>query len=66
MELKDYLKKNRLKLKNFCDETGLNYGYLRHISNKRRIPSPEMALRIEIATGGNVDRLELLYPNSKN
>jgi len=29
-------------------------------------PSPDLALRIEKATGGKVDRLELLYPNSKD
>jgi DNA-binding transcriptional regulator YdaS (Cro superfamily) len=29
-------------------------------------PSPDMALRIEKATKGKVDRLELLYPNSKD
>ena len=62
MKLKDYLKKNDRTLKSFCLQNDFVYGYLRHISNKRKRPSPEMALRIEKATKGKVTRMELLYP----
>jgi transcriptional regulator with XRE-family HTH domain len=64
MELKEYLKQEQIKLKALCEANDLSYGYLRHIANKRRIPSPEMALRIEQATEGNVKRMELLYPKN--
>lgn len=68
MNLRQYLKKKNLKIKSFCDENDLQkqYGYIRHIINGRKRPSPDMALRIEKATGGKVDRLELLYPNAKD
>lgn len=66
--MRQYLKKNNLKIKSFCDENGLkdSYNYIRHIINGRKRPSPDMALKIERATKGKVDRLELLYPNSKD
>jgi hypothetical protein len=63
MELKDYLRKNHFKLKHFCESHELEYGYLRHIANKRKRPSPDMALKIEQATNGEVSRMELLYPD---
>jgi DNA-binding transcriptional regulator YdaS (Cro superfamily) len=68
MNLRQYLKSENLKIKVFCDQNGLThqYGYIRHILHGRARPSPDMALRIEKATKGKVDRLELLYPNSKD
>ena len=65
MELKNYLKANKIQLKTFCEANGLKYGYLRHISNKRKRPGPDMALKIENATKGKVNRLDLLYPKEE-
>lgn len=39
--------------------------YLNAILRGRRRPSPDLALRIEEATGGAVTRMELLYPEEK-
>jgi DNA-binding transcriptional regulator YdaS (Cro superfamily) len=39
--------------------------YLNAILRGRATPSPKMALRIEEATGGDITRMELLYPLPK-
>ena len=62
MTLKLYLETERMRMTEFCKRNGFDYGYIKHIKAGRARPSPEMALRIEKATRGKVDRLELLYP----
>ena len=60
MNLRDYLKnKNR---KDFAELIGTTKNYLNLLACGQRRPSPELALRIEQATGGAVTRMELLYP----
>jgi len=54
-----------LTMAEFCREHGFTYGTIKNIKAYRAKPSPKMAERIEKATGGKVDRLELLYPHSK-
>jgi hypothetical protein len=66
MDLKEFLKEENLKLIDFCHSNDLKYGYLRHIANKRKIPSPEIALKIEQATHGKVTCLEILFPKDGN
>jgi len=66
MEIKKYLKSKRIKMIDFCQNNGISYGYFRHIANKRKVPSPELAFIIENATNGKVSRLELLYPKNDN
>ncbi len=63
MKLKDYFKKESIK--EFCLKNHFNYGSFRVLIAGRYKPSPNMALRIEKATKGKVDRLELLYPIKK-
>jgi DNA-binding transcriptional regulator YdaS (Cro superfamily) len=53
-------------MKHFCEINQFNYGSFRVMMIGKYKPSPEMALRIEKATNGKVDRLELLYPNAKD
>lgn len=64
MNLKQYLKgKNREKLAN---QVGTSKAYIDQLCVGMRRASPEMALRIEIASGGAVTRMELLYPDSQD
>jgi hypothetical protein len=60
MNLKNYFKEESIK--EFCLKNKFNYGSFRVLIAGKYKPSPEMALRIEKATKGKVNRLELLYP----
>ena len=60
MELTEYLKKKDRAV--FAKQIGTTKNYVNILSCGSRRPSPEMALRIEQATGGAVTRMELLYP----
>lgn len=61
MDLKTYLKgKDRKK---FADLIGTKKSYINLLACNASRPSPELALKIEQATNGEVTRLELLYPN---
>lgn len=48
----------------FCRLNGFQYHHIRHIKAGRSKPSPKLAEKIEKATKGKVDRLELLYPDA--
>ena len=61
MTLKDYLKNKKISVSNFAKIAGLKQPYVSLISNGNRRPSPNTALRIEQATGGQVTRMEFLY-----
>ena len=65
MKLKTYLKgKND---SDFSAEIGTTPNYLFQLKyNKRRRPSPALALKIEKATGGQVTVMELLFPEKPN
>ncbi len=66
MELKEFLKDGRIRQNRFAEIIAISKNYLSEIVNKKRRPSPDLALRIEEATCGKVDRLELLYPDAKD
>ena len=66
MNLKEYLKTNQMKLSIFAQKAGLKQPYASLIKNGHKRPSPDVALRIEEATGGVVSRMELLYPESQH
>jgi hypothetical protein len=66
MTIREFTKFKGITLKKFCLKHNFNYGTFRLYSSGHARPSPEKALLIEKATGGKVDRLELLYPNSKD
>lgn len=63
MELKTYLK-NKSRV-DFAQLIGTTKNYVNLLVCNQRRPSPELALRIEQATGGQVSRLELLYPEKQ-
>jgi DNA-binding transcriptional regulator YdaS (Cro superfamily) len=62
MRLKDYLKKKKIGVTAFASKAGLKQPHLSLIANGKRRPSPDIALKIEQATGGIVTIRELLYP----
>jgi transcriptional regulator with XRE-family HTH domain len=41
---------------------GVSQGYIAHIENRRRRPSPDIAKLLEDMTHGKVSRQTLLYP----
>jgi transcriptional regulator with XRE-family HTH domain len=60
MNLKTYLKnKSREEL---AQRTGTTLNYINRLCCHRRRPSPELALKIQEATGGAVTVMELLFP----
>jgi hypothetical protein len=65
MKLKDYIKSKNVTLKQFCQENDFNYDSFRVMLTGSYTPSPDMALKIEQATNGQVNRLDLLYPKKK-
>jgi transcriptional regulator with XRE-family HTH domain len=65
MRLSEYLSKNKIKLNRFAEDAGLKQPYASLIKNGHKRPSPDVALRIEQATNGEVTVLELLYPNKE-
>ena len=60
MKLKDL---NTEQLKTIADRAGTSLAYLQHIKYGYRKPGPNLARKIEAATGGRISRLELLYPD---
>lgn len=44
---------------------GVSQGYIAHIENGRRRPSPDIAKRLEKETSGEVTRDQLLYPEEQ-
>lgn len=62
MKLKEYLKgKSRKK---FAVLVGTTKSYIDLLCCGQRRPSPELALKIDQATKGQVTRMELLYPDN--
>ncbi len=68
MRLRDLSTKEH---KQIAQKVGTTYRYISQLAygtspnGKRRKPSPELAKKIEYATGGRVSRLELLYPDDE-
>lgn len=62
MNLFEWKEKHNLSNIDMAEMFGMDQSYISHIKAGRRRPSPEMAKRIEEATGGKVTVLELLFP----
>jgi len=63
MKLEEYLKNNRITTSEFSAIALCGQPMVSLLCNGRRRPSPSLALRIEQATGGQVTRDELLFPD---
>lgn len=61
MKLNQYLKRKNREV--FADLIGTTKNYVNLLACGSRRPSPELALKIEKATKGEVTVLELLFPN---
>lgn len=59
MSIRDYLHINRLTASSVARKLGVHPSYLRMIKNGHYVPSEELALKIEILTGGQVTLAEL-------
>ncbi len=66
MKIREYCEFRKKTMKQFCEEKGYRYAYLRQISSGHVRPSPDLALRIEKDTDGLVTIKELLYPDLNN
>jgi DNA-binding transcriptional regulator YdaS (Cro superfamily) len=65
MELRKYLESKKINMTEFGGLIGCNQSYISLLCQKKRRPSPGLALEIEKATGGKVTVMELLYPDEK-
>ena len=64
MKLENYLKYKNLTITAFAAISEVSQPFLSLIIKNKRRPSPEMALKIEKATSGEVTVLELLFPHN--
>ena len=62
MKLSTYLCDNGITLLDFSSLVDCSVSMLSHINSGKRRPSPDLAIRIEQATGGKTTRDELLFP----
>ena len=62
MNIKTYCKKHKLKFKDFATLSEIAPAYVTQLIRGQRRPSPDLALKIEQATNGEVTRDELLFP----
>jgi len=62
MLLREYLKKNKLRAKDFAKMLGTGDSYAQHIVSGIKKVGTQRAKEIERMTKGAVNRLELLYP----
>ncbi len=60
MKLSLYFQENGINQREWSEEHGFSYGYIRMIACERRTPSLEMAREIFKATKGRVTPLDLL------
>lgn len=60
--LQKYLNKNKETVSGFALRAYIPQATVWRIVNNKFTPSPGTALKIEQATNGQVDRMELLYP----
>ena len=59
------MKKTKLKQTEIAERVGTHKVYINAILRGRRRPSPDMALRIVEATGGEITVMELLFPGNQ-
>lgn len=64
MKLTEWQKSTETTNTELAKTVGVHPSFFTHINNNRRRPSPELALKIQEATGGQVTVIELLYPNN--
>jgi predicted transcriptional regulator len=62
--LKKYISERNISPRDFASEVDISISYLYHIINGVRRPSPETALKIEKATGGEVKAVDLIFGRS--
>ncbi len=62
MQLKEYIKSKGIKISRLANQADCCQPMISMIINGIRRPSPNLALKIEQATGGAVTRDELLFP----
>ena len=62
MTLSEYLGWKGLTRKEFAEIADVTESFLSLLVAGKRRPSPDTAAKIEAATDGNVDRMDLLYP----
>lgn len=63
MKLKKYLKENSVKIIDLAEAVSCTPAMISYVTNRVKRPSPDLALAISRATGGQVSVLELLYPD---
>ena len=66
MKLNEWLKRKKGSATALANKARIHVSYITHIKKGRKRPSAEVAARIEHATGGQVSRMELLYPETTN
>jgi DNA-binding transcriptional regulator YdaS (Cro superfamily) len=62
MTLEEFLKINKITTTEFSMKISCGQPTVSNLCNRKRRPSPRLALRIEQATGGQVTRDMMLYP----
>ncbi|MHB8281951.1 MAG: hypothetical protein ACYDDE_03985 [bacterium] len=62
--LREYLKKNKIRIGIFCDSIGISRQGINNIFKYKNYPRRELAKKIEISTNGKVTAMELLYPEN--
>jgi len=63
MKLSDFLEEKNIRQSHFARDLGISSGYLCDILKGNKRPSPDLAEQIELATGGMVTAMELLFPH---
>jgi len=61
MHLKRYLFEHSLPVKKFAEDLGVSVSLVYHILKGKRVPSPQLAQKIEKLTKGAVSKEELLF-----
>lgn len=64
MQLKEYLLINKINYSTFSKKIGVSSTYINYIANGVRIPSRFIAKKIEDATEGSVNKIELMFPET--
>ena len=62
MKLKKWQEKNGVSNTELAKMLDVHGSFITHLNKGRRKFSPELALKIEKITNGEVDKFELLYP----
>ncbi len=62
MNLDEYLWRNKITKQDFANQIGISRGHIHQLINGTRSPSAKLAKKIEEATGGEVTKEELLFP----